>query len=56
MVTDCGAEVAETCHSSFTVSVTWKGLPAGLGVVKVRVGSGPLPLTVLPVEVPKLHE
>ncbi len=31
IVTDCGAEVTETCHSSLTVSVTWNGVPAGLG-------------------------
>jgi hypothetical protein len=55
IVTDWGAVVAETCHSSRTVSVTWNGAPTGLGAVKVRVGSAPLPLTVDPDEVPKFH-
>ena len=55
IVTDWAAEVFETCHSSLTVSVTWNGVPTGLGAVKVRVGSGPLPLTVVPDDVPKLH-
>ena len=55
MVTDCAAVVAEACHSSRTVSVTWNGASAGLGAVKVRVGSAPLPLTVEPDDVPKFH-
>ncbi len=55
MVTACAAVVAETCHSSRTVSVTWNGVPTGLGAVKVRVGSAPLPLTVEPEEVPKFQ-
>jgi hypothetical protein len=55
MVTDWGALVADTCHSSRTVNVTWNGAPTGLGAVKVRIGNGPLPLTVVPDEVPKLH-
>ena len=41
MVTDCGAVVAETCHSSRTVSVTWNGAPTGLGAVNVRDGQRP---------------
>ena len=56
IVTACATVVADTCHSSRTVSVTWNGVPAGLGAVKVRVGSAPLPLTVEPVDVPKFHD